>query len=367
MTGPLAGIKVLEIGGPPGAFAAMMLADHGADVLKISRPGGGGSVGAGGGASVDPLGRGRRSVGIDMRAPGGPDCFLALVEKADALIEGYRPGVMERLGVGPADCLARNAALVYGRMTGWGQEGPLVDYVALSGVLNAIGPPDGPPVIPFNFAGDWAGGALMAFGILAGVHQVGRTGKGVVVDAAMVDAATVFAAVPHASYSSGGWGPRGTNMVDGGQPFYSVYRTADDRYVAVGALEPQFYAELLVRLGLTDAGLAAQNDRSGWEEMRATFTERFLSRTRDEWCEIFEGSDACFAPVLDLGESRQHPHNQARQSFVEYGGLVQPAPAPRFDGQISEIRPWADCDVPIETTLRDWGLDDSTITKFQSS
>lgn len=309
MRGPLEGIKVVEIGGPPGGFAAMMLADHGADVLKISRPGGGRSVGAGSGASVAPLGRGRRSIEIDLRSRRGSASFLALVENADALIEGHRPGVMERLGVGPADCLARNRKLVYGRITGWGQDGPLakraghdVDYVALSGVIAAIGAPEGPPIIPFNLAGDWAGGMLMAFGVLAGLHHAARTGNGTVVDVAMVDAATIMASIPHGLYSAGGLGKRGTNMVDGGQPFYSVYRTADGKYVAVGALEPRFYAELLERLGLADAGLPPQQDRDGWEQLRSTFTATFLTRTRDEWSEIFEGSDACFAPVLDFGE-----------------------------------------------------------------
>ena len=368
MRGPLDGIKVLEIGGPPGAFAAMMLADHGADVLKISRPGGGRSVGADGGTSVHPLGRGRRSVEIDLAPRRGAASFLALIEKADAVIEGHRPGVMERLGVGPADCLARNRRLVYGRITGWGQDGPLakraghdVDYVALSGVIDAIGAPDGPPIIPFNLAGDWVGGLLMAFGVLAGLHQAEGTGNGTVIDAAMVDAATIMASVPHGLYSSGGLGKRGTNMVDGGQPFYSVYRTADDKYIAVGALEPQFYAELLERLGLANAGLPAQQDRNGWEQLRSTFTRTFLTHTRDEWSEIFEGSDACYAPVLDFGEARVHPHNQARHAFIEYGGITQPAPAPRFDGKISDVRAWVDCNVPPESALNDWGVSDDTI------
>jgi len=363
MGGPLEGFKVVEIGGPPGAFAAMMLADHGADVLKLSRADGGGSVGAGGGASVDPLGRGRRSVGLDLRRDGGAERFLALVEQADAIIEGYRPGVMERLGIGPAQCLARNPKLVFGRMTGWGQEGPLahraghdINYIAVSGVLNAVGAQDGPPVIPFNLAGDWAGGLLMAFGIVAALHQAARTGHGVVVDAAMVDAATICAAVPHACFSIDTWGPRGTNMVDGGQPFYSVYRTADDKYVAVGALEPQFYIELLERLSLADAGLPAQGDPSGWDDIRAALEATFLTRSRDEWCKIMEGSDACFAPVLDFGEARSYPHNEDREVFIDYGGVIQPSPAPRFDGQLSRIRPWEECDVPADRSLRDWGL-----------
>jgi alpha-methylacyl-CoA racemase len=374
MRGPLEGVKVIEIGGPPGAFAAMVLADHGADVLKVSRPDGAGSVGAGGGASIHPLGRGRRSVPIDLRAEGGPHRFLQLIEQADALIEGYRPGVMEHLGTGPAECLAQNPRLVYGRMTGWGQEGPLaqraghdVDYVALSGVLNAIGSPEGPPVIPFNIAGDWAGGLLMAFGILAALHEVAHTGAGTVVDTAMVDAATLLAAVPHASASGGGWGQRGTNMVDGGHPFYAVYRTADDRYVTVGALEAPFFAELLDRLGLADAGLGDQHDRGRWDEMRRAFEEAFLRRTRDEWCEVFEGSDACFAPVLDLLEARRHPHNQARGVFVDYGGIAQPAPAPRFGGRVSTIRPWEDCDVSDERALLDWGLSAEEAAAFCSA
>jgi alpha-methylacyl-CoA racemase len=341
----------------------MMLGDHGADVLRISRPGGGGSVGAGMNASPHPLGRGRRSVAVDLRSPEGVERFLAVVERADVVIEGYRPGVMERLGVGPAQCLARNRTLVYGRMTGWGQDGPLapraghdIDYVALSGVLAAIGPADGPPTVPFNLAGDWAGGLLMAFGILAALHQAQRSGTGVVVDTAMLDAALVLASTPHASYSQGGWGPRGTNMVDGGWPFYGVYATADDQYVAIGALEPAFYAELVEKLELDPASLPEQHDQSRWPELRTAITEAFAQRTRDEWCAVFDGSDACFAPVLDFGEAREHAHNVERNAFVDYGGIMQPAPAPRFDGKVSEIRAWDDCDVSEEQALRDWGV-----------
>ena len=364
MSGPLAGFKVLEIGGPPGAFAGMMLADHGADVLKISRPGGGGSAAAGISHSVDPMGRGRRSVGIDLRHPGGPDAFLRLVAEADALIEGFRPGVMERRGVGPAQCVARQPRLVYGRITGWGQDGPWahvaghdLDFVALSGTLDAIGERGGPPVMPLNLVGDWAGGLLMAFGVVSALHQAARTGRGVVVDAAMLDTAAVLAAIPNAMWSRGAWKPgRAANMTDGGHPYYAVYRTADDRYVAVGAVEPQFYAVLLERLGLGHAGLPDQLDEAGWDETRAAIAKAFATKTRDEWCEVMAGADACFAPVLDFGEARQHPHNLERGVFVEHGGVVQPAPAPRFDGAVSRIRSWEECDVELDRTLADWGL-----------
>jgi alpha-methylacyl-CoA racemase len=371
----LSDLKVVEIGGPPGAFAAMMLADHGADVLKVIRGGaipGGEQPTISRAASANPLGRGRRAIALDLRAPGGAERFLRLIDEADALIEGYRPGVMERLGVGPAQCLAQNPRLIYGRMTGWGQEGPWAQlgghdltYGALSGVLNAIGERDGPPVMPINILGDWVGGLLMAFGILAARNQVARTMKGVVVDAAMLDAATLMGAIPHAMWSIGGWeAKRASNMTDGGWPFYAIYPTADGRYVAVGAIEPQFYASLIERLGLSDEDLGAQQDRSGWDHMRQRFAEVFLTRTRDEWVEIMAGADACFAPVLDFGEARHHPHNLARHLFVDYGGIEQPAPAPRFDGEISPIRDWHDCDVEPERTLRDWGLSEAETEEF---
>ena len=373
--GPLSEFRVLEIGGPPGAFAAMMLGDHGADVLRISRATSGGSTGAGGGASPFPLGRSRRSVGINLRSERGPEAFLRLVAHADAVIEGYRPGVMERLGVGPARCLAANAALVYGRMTGWGQDGPWaaraghdMNYVALSGTLNAIGERDGPPVVPINLAGDWAGGLMMAFGIVAALHQSRATGVGVVVDAAMIDAATILSAIPNSMAGRGDWDMRrAANMTDGGWPFYSIYRTADDRYVSVGALEPQFFAELVERMGVADQITTHQDDEDGWPAMRELFTRTFAQRTRDEWSEIMEDSNACFSPVLDFIEARAHPHNVARAVYVDYEGNSEPAPAPRFDGKVSQIRPWADCDVGPERALADWGLSDGEVADLVGS
>jgi alpha-methylacyl-CoA racemase len=370
--GPLEGFKVLEIGGPPGAFAGMMLSDHGADVLKISRPHGGGSIAAGIGHSVDPMGRGRRSVGVDLRHDQGPEVFLRLVREADALIEGFRPGVMERLGTGPAACLAESPHLVYARLTGWGQDGPWaqraghdVDYVALSGTLDAIGERDGPPIMPLNLLGDWAGGLLCAFGVVSALHQAARTGRGVVVDAAMLDTAALLGAVPHAMSSRGAWQKgRAANMVDGGHPYYSIYRTKDDKYVAVGAIEPQFYAQLIERLDLGDADLPEQMDATRWDETRAAIADAFATRTRDDWCDAMEGADACFAPVLDFAEARNHPHNRARGLFVDFGGVVQPAPAPRFDGTVSPIRSWDECDVPEEQVLSDWGLGADEVTEL---
>jgi alpha-methylacyl-CoA racemase len=361
---PLTALRVLEIGGPPGAFAGMMLADHGADVLKIARPGAGASTGAGMGASVMPLGRGRRSLRVDLRHRAGAETFLRLADLADALVEGYRPGVMERLGLGPATCLARNPRLVYGRMTGWGQTGPWAEraghdlnYVALSGVLNQIGERDGPPVMPINLVGDWAGGLLMAFGIVTALHQVARSGVGLVVDSAMLDTAALLGAIPHAMAATGTWDERrAANMTDGGWPFYRIYRTADDRFVSVAALEPQFYAVLLERLGLADAGVPGLDEVDRWDEIADALGAAFATRTREEWCRITEGTDACVAPVLSLTEAQAHPHNVVRGVFVDHEGVRQPSPAPRFGGEPSTIRPWADCDVPLQQILTDWGL-----------
>jgi alpha-methylacyl-CoA racemase len=375
VTEPLTGFKVLEIGGPPGAFAGMMLADHGADLLKIRQSGSVRSVGGGRGHSVDPLGRGRRSIDLDLRHPRGAEAFLRLVEDADALIEGFRPGVMEHRGVGPAQCLARSPHLVYGRMTGWGQDGPWahraghdVNYLALSGTLDAIGERGGPPIIPLNLVGDWAGGLLMAFGIVSALHQAARTGAGVVIDASMLDVAALLASIPNAMWSRGNWRPgRAANMVDGGHPYYSIYRTADDRYIAVGAIEPQFYAELIEHLGLADAGLPDQLDESGWDEVRSAIEGAFATRTLEDWCVVMDGTDACVAPVLGFGEARRHPHNVSRGVFVDHGGVVQPAPAPRFDGRVSQIRSWEDCNVSTKVALVEWGLEADEVAELVGS
>jgi alpha-methylacyl-CoA racemase len=343
-TGPLAGIKVLEIQGiGPGPFCGMMLADMGAEVIRIDRAA---NVRTGGDARdadrppADVLARGRRSVGLDLKQPDGIETVLRLVERADVLIEGFRPGVMERLGLGPEVCLARNPALVYGRMTGWGQEGPMaqaaghdINYIALAGALEPIGRQGENPVPPLNLVGDFGGGGmLLAFGIACALVERVGSGKGQVVDAAMVDGASTLMAFFHGMRAMGAWGPeRGTNILDTGAHFYETYETSDGRYVSIGSIEPQFYAELLEKLGLQgDESLTHQMDKAGWPAMKARFTELFKSRTRDEWCELMEGSDVCFAPVLDMDEVTRHPHIQARETYVERFGLTQPAPAPRF-------------------------------------
>ncbi|WP_076821260.1 CaiB/BaiF CoA transferase family protein [Pseudofrankia asymbiotica] len=337
-TGPLAGLRVVELAGiGPGPHAAMVLADLGADVVRVDRPSGGGVQGAP--DDGDHLLRGRRSVVLDLKDPAGTERLLALVERADVLIEVYRPGVAERLGIGPDVCLRRNPRLVYGRMTGWGQEGPWahtaghdLNYISITGVLHAIGPKDGKPPVPLNLVGDFGGGSMFLLtGILAALWERERSGAGQVVDAAMVDGASVLAQMMWAWRGTGFWSDeRGVNVLDGGAPYYDTYVCADGGYVAVGAIEPQFYAALLAGLGLTDAGLPGQNDRAGWPELRARFTGAFLAKTRDEWAAVFDGTDACVTPVLTWAEAGSHPHLAARRTLVTVGGIEQPAPAPRF-------------------------------------
>ncbi|MDQ0994121.1 CaiB/BaiF CoA-transferase family protein [Streptomyces sp. V3I7] len=342
--GPLSGVRVVELAGiGPGPFAAMLLADLGADVVRVDRPGGGG-------LAIDPrsdiTNRNKRSVVVDLKAPDGPARVLDLAERADILIEGYRPGVAERLGVGPDACHARNPRLVYGRMTGWGQEGPLADraghdigYIAVTGTLGLIGRPDEPPAIPANLVGDYAGGSLyLVVGVLAALHHAHATGTGQVVDAAIVDGAAHLASMIHGMLAAGAWQDRrGVNLLDGGCPYYGTYETADGRYMAVGALEPQFYAEFLRLLGLGDLA-SAHTDWARWGDLRERVAARFKSRTRDEWTAVFEDSDACVAPVLSLREAPGHPHLDARGTFTEHGGIVQPAPAPRFSATPTAVR-----------------------------
>ncbi len=344
--GPLAGIRVIEIASlAPGPFCCMVLADLGADVLRVDRVGAGAAGGADGAgdagpvAGFDPLGRGRRSVALNLKDPEGLSLLLRLAERADVLIEGFRPGVAERLGFGPEVVAKRNPRLVYGRMTGWGQDGPLaataghdIDYIAVSGALHPIGRSGQRPVPPLNLVGDFGGGGmLLAVGVLAALVERQASGLGQVVDAAMVDGSALLASFIRGMYAAGLWqDERGVNLLDGGAPFYDTYETADGRHVAVGALEPQFYAALLDGLGLADAGLPAQYDRSGWPVLRERFAAAFRQRSRDEWAEVFAGTDACVAPVLSLGEAPGHPHNLARGTFTEVGGVTQAAPAPRF-------------------------------------
>jgi alpha-methylacyl-CoA racemase len=337
--GPLAGVRVLEFEAlGPAPFCGMMLADMGADVLLVDRPSDPG-LGLERRRAFDVMLRGRRSVTLDLKARDGAAAALLLAGKADVLIEGFRPGVMERLGLGPDVVLAANPKLVYGRMTGWGQDGPLapraghdINYIALSGVLNAIGRAGGPPVPPLNLVGDFGGGGmLLAFGVACALVESRRTGEGQVVDAAMVEGSSLLATMYSGMLHERTWTEdRGANALDSGAPWYDVYATGDGRYVAIGAIEAKFYAELLARLGLANERLPAQHDRAGWPELRRRFAAAFRSKTRDEWCRVFEGSDACFAPVLGFSEARRHPHHVARRASAAVGGVEQPAPAPRF-------------------------------------
>jgi alpha-methylacyl-CoA racemase len=339
--GPLVGTTVIELAGiGPGPFACMTLADMGADVIRIDRPVSGRPPPA---PAVDILNRGKRSVVLDLKRPEAVEAVLTLAARADVLVEGYRPGVAERLGVGPEKLLDRNPALVYGRMTGWGQDGPLaasaghdIGYIAITGALHAIGDAGGPPQIPLNLVGDFGGGSTyLVMGILAALLEARGTGRGQVVDAAIVDGTSHLLAVIHTLLGQGRWvDERGVNMLDGGRPYYAVYETADGEHMAVGALEPQFYAQLLnlleVPLGVADP--AAQEDTERWPALRKTLAEAFRSRTRAEWTEVFTGTDACVAPVLSLREAAAHPHVAARGSVTKVGGVLQPGTAPRFSG-----------------------------------
>jgi alpha-methylacyl-CoA racemase len=334
--GPLSGIRVVEIAGiGPGPFAAMLLADLGADVVRLDRAGHVAPAGANLAPGQDVLARGRRSVGVDLKHPRGVEVALRLVDTADVLIEGFRPGVAERLGVGPQECLERNPAIVYGRMTGWGQEGPLaaraghdLNYIAVAGALHPIGPADQPPPVPLNYVGDFGGGGmLLAFGVACALVERATSGRGQVVDAAMVDGAALQSAMFHGMLAMGLWTPqRASNLLDGGAPFYTC---ADGEFVAVGALEPQFYAELLARLEL-DPETWPQHDQAQWPAQSEALAAIFQTRSRDEWAKVFDGSDACVSPVLALDEAPDHPHAVARATFTESAGVRQPAPAPRF-------------------------------------
>lgn len=336
-TGPLAGIRVVELRGlGPGPFCGMLLSDFGADVIRVERPGN--AHGTDWPAATDPLSRGRRSVAVDLKTPSGVEVVLRLVENADVLIEGFRPGVTERLGVGPQTCLDRNPRLVYGRATGWGRTGPYaqhaghdINYLALAGNLWSIGRAHEPPVPPLTYVGDFGGGGmLLAVGICAALTERARSGKGQVVDAAMVDGAALLNAFMYGMRAAGMWSEeRGRNLLDSGAPYYDTYETADGRWVAVGALEPQFYRNLIDALGVDDLP-RTQPGPEGWPALRARLAEVFRTRTRDEWVERLSDAEACVAPVLSPWEAPAHPHNVARQTFVDHAGVVQPAPAPRF-------------------------------------
>lgn len=342
--GPLAGVRVVELAGiGPGPFAAMLLADLGADVVRVDRPGG---PGLGVDPAHDITNRNKRSVIIDLKAEDGASRVLDLAERADILIEGYRPGVAERLGVGPEDCQARNPGLVYGRMTGWGQEGPLaqraghdIAYIALTGTLGMIGDPDRPPAVPANLLGDYAGGSLyLVVGLLAALHHARATGTGQTVDAAIVDGTAHLSTMIHGMIAAGGWQDRrAANLLDGGCPYYGTYETADGRHMAVGPLEQRFYDQFVDLLGIPELG-PAHKDPARWEELRTAVADRFRTRTRDEWTAVFEGTDACVAPVLSLREAPGHPHLAARGTFVDHEGITQPAPAPRFSATPTSVR-----------------------------
>lgn len=371
MAGPLEGLKVVEmVGIGPAPFCAMLFADMGAEVIRIDRPGTGATLVVEE-SRFDVTARGRRSLAIDLKKPGGAETVLQLLDKADVLIEGFRPGVMERLGLGPQVCQERNPKLVYGRMTGWGQHGPLahaaghdINYIALTGALHAIGRPGEPPVVPLNYIGDFGGGAMfLAFGILCALQEAHRSGKGQVVDAAMTDGASLLSAMMYGMKAAGAWSnQRGENLLDGGAHFYGTYACADGKYVSIGSIEPQFYAQLIQLCGIDDPAFAAQRDVHSWPILKNRLADVFKTRTREEWCALMEGTDVCFAPVLDWDEAPQHPHNRARETFINVDGVVQPAPAPRF----SRSQP----DVPAapvppgshsEAILSDWGLSRAAI------
>jgi len=370
--GPLNGIRIIELAGiGPGPFAAMMLADMGADVIRVDRA----SHVSGGDPAAPPadiLNRGRRSIGLDLKSPEGVETLLRLVESADALLEGFRPGVCERGGYGPDVCLERNPRLVFGRMTGWGQEGPYaptaghdINYIALAGVLEHLGRAGEKPTPPINLVGDFGGGGmLMAFGMVCGLLSAKTTGQGQVIDAAMVDGAASLMTMMWAFTHMGIWGPeRGTNMLDTAAHYYDTYETSDGRHVSIGSIEPQFYAELLRLTGLEGEALPHQMDKSQWPALKERLAGIFKSKTRDEWCEIMEGSDVCFAPVLSMEEAAVHPHNVQRETFTQVAGLTQPAPSPRFSATPGEIvRPPSHPGQHSGEILREWlGADDTEI------
>jgi len=382
--GPLTGMKIIEVAGiGPGPFAAMMLADMGADVIRVDR-----ADRASGGDPANPpadvLNRGRRSIALDLKSPDGLAVLLDLVESADALIEGFRPGVTERLGFGPDECLARNPKLVYGRMTGWGQDGPYastaghdINYIALAGVLEHLGRAGEKPTPPINLVGDFGGGGmLMAFGVVCGLLEASRSGRGQVVDAAMVDGAAVLMTMMWAFSAMGIWtDERGSNMLDTGAPYYDTYECADGRHVSIGSIEPQFYDLLVKHSGIGEAAAAAgeelpwQQDRASWPDMKKRYTEIFLTKTRDEWCEIMEGTDVCFAPILTMSEATEHPHNVERGTFVEVAGIPQPAPAPRFSRTPGEIaRPPSHAGQHTDEVLAEWiGVDADRLASLRDT
>jgi alpha-methylacyl-CoA racemase len=384
MAGPLSGYRVIELAGiGPGPFAGMMLCDMGAEVIRVDRLHAAAEAvpGLGPGAKTDVMGRGRRSVSVDLKHPEGREAVLRLTRQADALIEGFRPGVTERLGLGPQECLARNPRLVYGRMTGWGQSSPYaqraghdINYLALSGILGLIGRSGQAPVPPLNLVGDFGGGGLLlAFGLVCGILEAGRSGQGQVIDAAMVDGAASLGQMIYGLQAAGTWGERGTNLLDTGAWFYEVYETADGGYISLGPIEPQFLQQMLELTGLaTDIDgqgpIPDQHDQPTWPEMKDRVARLIKTKTRDEWTAILEGSDACFAPVLSVQEAAAHPHNAERGTFTQVDGILQASPAPRF----SRTAPTIGGPPPFpgqhsQQVLADWGFSDDEIAKLRSA
>lgn len=374
-SGPLKGIRVIEMAGiGPGPLAATMLSDMGADVVRVDRKSGP-RINPMSGTKYELDGRGRRSVTIDLKNPNGTETCLKLLEKADIVIEGFRPGVMERLGLGPDVVLHRNPKIVYGRMTGWGQDGPYAqmaghdfNYVAISGAAYGIGTRE-QIVPPLNFVGDYAGTLLLVAGVLAALNHASRTGEGQVVDAAMCEVASFMATAFHAMAGIGYYKEeRAANELDGGAPYYGAYRCKDGEWITIGSIEPQFYAELLDKLGLPAALLQSQRDQSTWPALKQQFTEIFAGRTRAQWCELFEGSDVCFGPVMKISEAPEHPHMKARGHFVTVEGVVQPGPVPRFSSTPGEVQgPPPRIGEHSETALRDWGFDPAEVQELAQS
>ncbi len=368
--GPLKGIKVVEMAGiGPGPFCAMMLSDMGAEVIRVDR-----LAHKGSGHKANVLNRGRRSIAIDLKNSQGVDTVKKLIDQADVVIEGFRPGVMERLGLGPEECLERNPRLVFGRMTGWGQHGPLahaaghdINYISIGGALGAMGHPDRPPSPPLNLVGDFGGGAMyLLAGVLAALVERASSDKGQVIDAAMTDGTASLLTPFYGMMAMGMWTTqRSDNRLDGGAHYYGSYTCSDGKHISIGSIEPQFYALLLELCGIDDPEFLKQNEKESWASLRQKLEELFATKTQAQWCELLEGTDVCFAPVLNLAEAPQHPHNKARASFVDFEGVTQPAPAPRFSRSQSGIQSAAAiAGEHSEEILKDWGFDDHTIAEL---
>ena len=368
--GPLKGIKVVEMAGiGPGPFCAMMLSDMGAEVIRVDR-----LAHKGSGHKANVLNRGRRSIAIDLKNSQGVDTVKKLIDQADVVIEGFRPGVMERLGLGPEECLERNPRLVFGRMTGWGQHGPLahaaghdINYISIGGALGAMGHPDRPPSPPLNLVGDFGGGAMyLLAGVLAALVERASSDKGQVIDAAMTDGTASLLTPFYGMMAMGMWTTqRSDNRLDGGAHYYGSYTCSDGKHISIGSIEPQFYALLLELCGIDDPEFLKQNEKKSWASLRQKLEELFATKTQAQWCELLEGTDVCFAPVLNLAEAPQHPHNKARASFVDFEGVTQPAPAPRFSRSQTGIQSAAAiAGEHSEEILKDWGFDDHTIAEL---